>query len=65
MADTDPLHAMPVAEITIRYSLGDDGNSNVSVGHDGTDDRITLLGMLEMAKDTIMRPEYDEERDHG
>lgn len=57
----DPQHAMPIAEITIKYSLNDQGDSTLGVGHEGTDDKLTLLGMLEMAKNTIMSPEYDEE----
>lgn len=54
---------MPVAEITIRYSLGDNGDANHSVEHTGEDNLVTLLGMLEMAKHTVMSPEYLEDTD--
>lgn len=59
---TDPLNAMPIAEIRITYSLDDQGHPNVGVRHDGDPDKVTLLGMLAMAQDTIMQPEYDEEQ---
>jgi len=61
MADHDALNAMPIAELTIVYSLDSEGHPTHGVSHKGQEDKMILLGMLEMAKVTIMSPEWDEE----
>lgn len=61
MDQDDPLHAMPIAQLNIYYSLDDQGNPTHGVSHEGIEDKITLLGMLEMAKNTIMSPDWDDQ----
>lgn len=52
---------MIVGEITITYELAEDGDMITTLNVEGDIHVATQLGLLELAKDTILHAEEDEE----
>lgn len=53
--------AMKIGEIKISYEMAEDGDVLTNVEVDGELPFVTQLGLLEMAKDTLLRGVDDEE----
>lgn len=53
--------SMKIGFIHIDYTLQPDGDVTTSVDCEGEIPLVTKLGLLEMAKDTLLHPELDPE----
>lgn len=59
------MTAIKVGYVYIDYTLRENGDATMSVDTDGDLPVVVQLGLLEMAKDTILHPPKDHEEYDG